>query len=259
MDLEYEKRGRVAIFTLNRPETMNAKNIEIFRRLKETMSDFRADPELWVGIVTGAGDKAFCAGSDIKETLPYMREHRHDRTQSLSSGTIFDSAFELWKPLIAAVNGVAYGGGCELALACDIRIASENARFGQLEMTVGAMPGGGATQRLPRLIPRGKAAELLLMARIIDAEEAYRIGLVNKVVPHERLMPTALEWAEEICRLAPLAVRAVKESMTKGTAMTLSDGMALEKLFFDKIAGTEDFEEGIRAFKEKRKPVFKGK
>lgn len=259
MDLIYEKRGRIAIFTLNRPEAMNAKNIEIFRLLRETMTDFRDDPDLWVGIVTGAGDKAFCAGADVKETLPYMRAHRHDRNQSLAKGTIFGIGFELWKPLIAAVNGVAYGGGFELALVCDLRIASENARFGQLEMTVGAMPGGGGTQRLPRLIPRGNAAEMLLMAKIVDAQEAYRIGLVNTVVPQERLMATAIEWAEEICKLAPLAVRAVKEAMVKGNAMSLEDGMALEKLFFDKVAGTEDFEEGVRAFKEKRKPVFKGR
>jgi enoyl-CoA hydratase/carnithine racemase len=258
VDFEYEKRGKIAIFTLNRPEAMNAKNLEIFRRLKETMVDFRDDPDLWVGIITGAGGKAFCAGADVKESLPYMRQHRHDRTRSLSTGTIF-ATFELWKPLIAAVNGVAYGGGCELALACDLRIASENARFAQLEMTVGAMPGGGGTQRLPRLIPRAKAAEMLLMGAIIDAQEAYRIGLVNAVVPQDKLMATALEWAEKICTLAPLAVRAVKESMIKGAAMSLDDGMTLEKLFFDKIAGTDDFEEGVRSFKEKRKPVFKGK
>ena len=160
---------------------------------------------------------------------------------------------------IAAVNGVAYGGGCELALACDIRIAAENARFAQLEMTVGAMPGGGAAQRLPRLIPRCKAAEMLLMGRIIDAQEAYRIGLVNAVVPLEQLMPTALKWAEEICQLAPLAVRATKEAMLRGSDMTLENGLLLDKLLFEKISSTEDFEEGIRAFKEKRKPVFKGR
>jgi enoyl-CoA hydratase/carnithine racemase len=258
LDYIYEKKGKIAVFTLNRPEAMNAKNLEIFRGIRECMLDFRNDPDLWVCIVTGAGDKAFCAGADVKETLPYMREHRYDRTKSLSNGTIF-ADLELWKPLIAAVNGIAYGGGCELALACDLRIVSENARFAQLEMAVGTMPGGGGTQRLTRLIPRTKASEMLLMGRIIDAQEAYRIGLVNVVVPQEKLMSTAFEWAEQICKLAPLAVRAVKEAMIRGSAMSLQDGMALEKLLFDKIAGTEDFEEGVNAFKEKRKPVFKGK
>lgn len=258
MDYIYEKKERVAVFTLNRPQAMNAKNLEIFRGIKECMLDFRDDPELWVGIITGAGDKAFCVGADVKETLPYLREHRHDQIPALSDGTIF-RGLELWKPLIAAVNGMAYGGGCELALSCDIRIAAENARFGQLEPTVGAMPGGGGTQRLPRLIPRCKAAEMLFMGRIIDAQEAYRIGLVNIVVPLEKLMPTALEWAEDICRLAPLATRGAKEAMMRGIGMTLEDGLRLEKLLFDKVAGTEDFEEGSKAFKEKRKAVFKGR
>jgi len=257
LDFIYEKRGRIAVFTLNRPEAMNAKSLEIFRGIKEKMLDFRDDPDLWVCIITGVGEKAFCAGADIKEVLPYLREHRYDAVP-LSDGTIF-RGLELYKPLIAAVNGVAYGGGCELALACDIRIASENARFGQLEPTVGAMPGGGATQRFPRLIPRCKAAEMLFMGRIIDAQEAYRIGLINTVVPLEQLMPTAMEWAEQICNLAPLAVRGAKEAMIKGSDMSLENGLRLEKLLFDKIAGTEDFKEGGKAFREKRKPEFKGR
>jgi enoyl-CoA hydratase/carnithine racemase len=258
LDYLYEKKGKIAVFTLNRPEQMNAKNLEIFRGIRECMLDFRDDPDLWVCIITGTGDKAFCAGADVKETLPYMREHRYDDSKSLSAGTIFRD-LELWKPLIAAVNGVAYGGGCELALACDLRIASENARFAQLEMTVGAMPGGGGTQRWARYVPRCKAAEILLMGAVIDAREAHRIGLVNEVVPQEQLMSKAFEYAERICRLAPLAVRAAKEAMVRGSEMSFQDGLRLEKLLFEKISGTEDFLEGGKAFKEKRKPVFKGR
>jgi len=256
MVLDYEKRGRIAIFKINRTESMNAMNLEVFRKLQETLMDFRDDPELWVGIITGEGDKAFCAGADIKESLPYMREHKDDPKPT--ARTII-RGLELWKPVIAAINGVAYGGGCELALACDLRIASEKARFGTPEVRVGIIPGGGGTQRLTRFIPRCKAAEMLLMGKIIDAQEAYRIGLINEIVPLEKLMPTAIEWAETICRRAPLAVRATKEAMIRGSDMSLDDGLRLEKLLFSQVAASEDFEEGTKAFREKRKPVFKGK
>lgn len=254
--LKYEKRGRIAIFTINRPEQMNAQNLEVFRRLEDTLKDFRDDPELWVGIITGAGDKAFSAGADLKEALPYMREHRHDPEPT--SRTII-RGLEIWKPFIAAINGFAYGGGNELALACDLRIASEHARFSQAEVRVGAMAGGGGTQRLPRMIPRCKAAEILLMGKIIDAQEAYRIGLINEVVPHDKLMPTAIEWAETICQLGPIGVRATKEAMIRGANMSLEDGLRIEKLLFQQVLSTEDFVEGTRAFREKRKPIFKGK
>ncbi len=258
MGLDYEKMGHIAIFTINRPESMNTQNLEIFARFQETMKDFKDDPDLQVAIITGSGDKAFCAGADIKETLPHIREHRNDQDADLSAGTIIRD-LEVWKPFIAAVNGIAYGGGFELALACDIRLASENARFGQLETSIGAMPGGGGIQRLTRSIPRCKAAEILLMAKIIDAQEAYRIGLINAVVPLKQLMPTAIEWAERICQLAPLAIRATKEAMIRGSDMSLQNGLALDKLLFEKISTTEDFEEGIISFSEKRKPIFKGK
>ena len=255
MHLEYEKRGHIAVFTLNRPEVMNAQSLEMLRRMHETMEDFRDDPDLWVGIITGAGDKAFSAGLDIKETLPWAREHRN---AEYIERTII-RGLEIWKPFIAAVNGLAYGGGCELALACDLRIASEKARFAQAEVRVGAMAGGGATQRLVRLIPRCKAAEILLMGKIIDADEAYRIGLVNEVVPHGELMSKAMAYAETICQWSPLAVSATKEAMIRGADMTLNDGLRLERLLFCQITGTEDFEEGTAAFREKRKPQFKGR
>ena len=256
MGLDYEKEGRIAIFTFNRPEVRNAMNIETYRGLQEAMVDFRDDPELWVGIITGAGDKAFCAGADIKELLPFRKEHR-DRPWAYPATPM--RGLELWKPLIAAINGLALGGGLEIVLACDIRIASENARLGTPEVTLGLIPGWGGTQRLPRMVPWCKAAEILLMGTMIDAQEAYRIGLVNKVVPQEQLMSTAKEWAEALCRPGPLAVRAAKEAMIRGTNMTLEEGLRLEHSLEAYLLGTEDFTEGTTAFVEKRKPDFKAK
>jgi enoyl-CoA hydratase/carnithine racemase len=256
MSLDYEKRGHIAIFTINRPEKMNALSLEVFYRLHDTLVDFRDDPEMWVGILTGAGDKAFSAGADIKESLPHMRAHRGD-TEPIAP--TIQLGMNVWKPFIAAINGVAYGGGNELALACDLRIASEHARFSQAEVRLGGLAGGGGTQRLSRMIPRCKVNELLLMGRTIDAREAYRIGLINEVVPHETLMDKAIEWAQEICACGPLAVKATKEAIIRGSDMSLDEGLRLERLLFHQVIASEDFEEGIRAFREKRKPVFKGK
>jgi enoyl-CoA hydratase/carnithine racemase len=256
MVLNYEKREHIAILTLNRPEALNAQNPEMFHKMHDCMVDFRDDPNLWVAIITGAGDKAFSAGADIKEALPLMQKRRNE-IDAIAPTII--RGLDIWKPFIAAINGIAYGGGCELALACDLRIASENARFAQAEVRVGAMAGGGGTQRLTRFIPRCKAAEILLLGKIIDAQEAYRIGLVNEVVPLEKLMAKAIEYAETICQWAPLAVRSTKEAMIRGSQMTLEDGLRLERLLFNQITATEDFEEGTKAFREKRKPNFKGK
>lgn len=256
MAVDYEKEGRIAIFTINRPEAMNSLSMQVTQELRDAMMDFRDDPELWVGIVTGAGDRAFCAGADIKDTLPFMQEHRG--SQWAFPANIW-RGLELWKPLIAAVNGIALGGGLELVLSCDLRIASEKARFGTPEVTLGLIPGFGGTQRLPRMLPWCKAAELALMGKIIDAQEAYRIGLVNVVVPPEQVMPTAKEWAETICQAAPLAVRAAKEAMARGSSMTLEEGLRLENSFVAYLMGTEDFTEGTTAFVEKRKPTYKSK
>jgi enoyl-CoA hydratase len=164
---------------------------------------------------------------------------------------------ELWKPLIAAINGVALGGGMEIALACDIRIASEKARLGVPEVTLGLIPGWGGTQRLPRMIPWCKAAELVLMGKLIDAQEAYRIGLVNTIVPPEEVLSTAKEWAEAICKVGPLAVRAAKEAMARGSELTMEEGLRLENTLFAYTLNTEDYIEGSTAFLEKRKPDFK--
>jgi len=256
MPVDYEKEGRIAIITINRPEAFNMVNVQVFRELHERMVEFRDDPELWVGIITGARTRAFSAGADIKDMLPFAREHR-DQPEALPPSIM--RGLDMWKPLIAAINGMALGGGLEIALACDIRIASEKARFGTPEVNLGVIPGWGGTQRLPRMLPWCKAAELLLTGRPIDAQEAYRIGLVNKVVPQEQVMPTAKEWAELICRVGPLAVRAAKEAMVKGSSMSLEDGLRLESALFNHVIGTEDFNEGLTAYAEKRKPVFKAK
>ncbi len=255
MAIDYRKEGKIAIFTINRPP-VNAINMEVVRELREALMSFRDDPDLWVGIITGAGEKAFSAGADIKDTLPFMKEHR-DRPWEFPDSLW--RGLEVWKPLIAAINGVAAGGGLEIALTCDIRIASENARLGTPEVTLGLIPGWGATQRLPRVVPWAKAAEILLTGKLIDAQEAYRIGLVNEVVPPEEVMPRAMEWAGIICQAAPLAVRAAKEAMIRGSSLTLEDGLRLENSLNTYLFGTEDFTEGTTAFVEKRKPDYKAK
>jgi len=255
--IDYQKEGRIAIFTINRPEALNAINVQAARELHQAMVDFRDDPELWVGIITGAGERAFCVGADIKDMLPFLKEHLQSRPWAMPDTPM--RGLELWKPLIAAINGLALGGGLEIALACDLRIASERARLGTPEVTLGLIPGWGGTQRLPRMIPQCKAAELLLMGKPIDAQEAYRVGLVNIVVPPEAVMPTAREWAETICQAGPLAVRAAKEAMLRGSGLTLEEGLRLENALEAYLMGTEDFAEGTSAFIEKRKPNFKGK
>jgi enoyl-CoA hydratase/carnithine racemase len=255
MAIDYEKEGKIAIFTINRPEAKGALNVTAFTELHDAFVDFRDDDELLVGIITGTGNEVFCSGVDVKDFLPFLKRIANRPWQV---PTTIIRGLEVWKPLIAAVNGMALGGGLELAIACDIRISSENAVFGLPEVTLGVFPGGGSTQRLPRIIPLPLAAEMLFTGKRIDAQEAYRIGLVNKVVPQEKLMPEAKEIAEAICRVAPLAVRAVKEALIKGIGMRLEDGLQLENYFSQYITSTKDFAEGTTAFIEKRKPVYKG-
>jgi len=255
MPVDYEKKDRIAYITLNRREALNALDPTILRELHDVLTDFREDEEILVGIITGQGQKAFCAGADVKTTIPAMREMRGEwwRQQDIMRG------MELWKPIIAAVNGFALGGGLELVLACDLRIAAENARFGVPEVKLGLIPGWGGTQRLPRAIPKAKAAEMLLLGDPIDAQEAYRLGLVNKVVPQEELMPTATEWAKKLCELPPLAVRGAKEAMLMGLGMSLEQGLRLEAKTEDFLVNTEDCKEGCQAFLEKRKGEFKAR
>ncbi len=254
-ELEYKKEGRIAYFTINRPDAMNALNINVNRLLEEAMLEFQNDNEVWVGIITGAGDKAFCAGADIKETLPYLRDNSEKMWNFPRSHT---RRLDVWKPLIAAIKGFCLGGGLEVALGCDIRIAGENAKIGLPEVTLGLIPGDGGTQRLPRVIPAAKAAEMLFTGKIIGAAEALQWGLVNTVVPVEEVMNEALKMAQQINKSAPLAVRSAKQAMLRGQEMSLDDGLRLEYMLNAFCTHTEDFDEGTSAFIGKRKAEFKG-
>lgn len=255
MAVRTETRGSILLVTIDRPESMNALNIETLKGLEKSFIDFSKDDALRVAILTGAGEKAFCAGADLKEVAALSPE---ERAKMVRPGGIHRS-LRISKPLIAAVNGMARGGGCEMALACDIRIASETASFALTEVRLGVIPGGGGTQRITRTIPRGIAMEMLLTGRAIDAAEAYRVGLVNRVAPPGELLAAAFTVAEEIAANAPLAVRAVKEAATRGLDMTLEEGLKLESALSRVLRGTWDALEGPRAFAEKRKPRFEGR
>ncbi len=256
MAIDYIKEGKIAIFTLNRPETLNAIDQKSAEELSKALVDFRDDESLWVGIITGTGVRAFSVGADIGKMLPELKKFSG---QPNAGPLSFMRGLNLWKPMIAAVNGAALGGGLEMALFCDLRIASEKAIFGTPEVTLGLIPGWGGTQRLPRAVPSVKAAELLLTGKPISAQEAYRIGLVNKVVPFAELMPTTKQMAETLCLRAPLAVRAAKQAMIQGMGVALEDGLDLERKLNDFLVTTEDFDEGCKAFIEKRPPVFRVK
>lgn len=255
MALIYEKKGKIAYITINRPEAMNAFDPETYQEFSNALVDFRDDDNLGVAIVTGAGDKAFAAGADIKTIIPYLAERPRywEKVPTIMRG------LELCKPLIAAVNGLALGGGLEAVLACDIRIASENARFGVPEVTLGLIPGWGGTQRLPRCIPWAIAAEMLFTGKPISAQEAYRLGLVNRVVPPSELMSAAEAVANDILKVGPLAVKAAKLAMLRGTGVTLEEGLKIEADLTLPLFASEDLGEGRKAFIEKRKPEFKGK
>jgi enoyl-CoA hydratase/carnithine racemase len=249
----YSKEGKIATITVNRPEAYNALNPDTLQEISDALVDFMNDDNLYAGILTGAGEKAFCAGADIGDTLPKMKKYKG---QPWAEPPLF-RGLKLWKPLVAAINGHALGGGLELVLLCDIRIAAENATFGVPEVGLGLIPAWGATQRLPRAIPTAIANEMLMTGRSINAQEAYRVGLVNKIVPQAELMATAKQMAEMVCKPAPLAVRAAKKAINEGLTLSLAQGLELEKELTDYVTSTEDFQEGIKAFSEKRKPVWK--
>lgn len=250
-------KDRIAWVTINRPDKLNALNAQCKTELKDLFTNLRSNSEVAVIILTGAGEKAFVAGTDIGELMKLNAVSGKDF--SLEGQAVFDLIQHLGKPVIAAINGYALGGGCEIALASHIRVASNNAKFGQPEVNLGVIPGYGGTQRLARLIGAGRAMEMILTGNQIDANEALRIGLVNKVVPLEELPKTAESIAKNIITKSQLAIRMSLKAINAAWEMPLSEGLSIEAGLFGESCSTEDAKEGISAFLEKRKPNFKGK
>jgi enoyl-CoA hydratase/carnithine racemase len=253
----YETKGAIACVTLNRPKVMNALSKRTWEDLRVAFENARDDAAVRGVILTGAGDKAFIAGADIGE-LTHATAVEAEQESSYGQA-VLNLIENLGKPVIAAINGFALGGGCETAMACTIRVAVENARFGQPEVKLGVLPGGGGTQRLPRLVGKGRALHLILTGEMINAQEAYRIGLVNEVVPAAELITRAEAILNQIFANAPAAVKYSLEAVNKGMEASLAEGLALEASLFGLCAGTDDKKEGTQAFLEKRKPRFQGK
>ena len=254
----YEKKEHIAIVTMNRKEALNAMDDEMMEQLSDAWVDIRDDRNIWAAIITGAGRTAFSVGGDLKTFLPKITEaDLRDLQSDTRPLNAVLRGFDLYKPVIAAINGFCFGGGLEMLLGTDIRVASENAVFAVMEPTWALFPGGGTTVRLPRQIPYARAMEMLLTANQVTAQEACEVGLINKVVPHEELMPTAMAYAEKLCSNGPLAVQAIKESVLRGLA--LDAAYSIERLQSWIIFDTEDAKEGPKAFMEGRKPVWKGK
>jgi enoyl-CoA hydratase/carnithine racemase len=252
----YEKHGRLAIVTLNRPERLNALHPPAHFELHEIWNDFERDPEVWVGILTGAGDKAFSAGNDLK----YTAEHGTNMGRAAESGFGgITNRTACWKPIIAAVNGFALGGGFEMALACDLIIAADHARLGLPEPRVGLMAGAGGVHRLPRMIPHKIALGYILTGRHMTAQEAHRWGIVNEVVPLADLMSTVHKWANDILACAPLSIRASKQAALMGLGQPLEIALSLNYTEALKMRHSEDTVEGPRAFAEKRPPRWQGR
>jgi len=256
-NVSYVKKGAIAYVTLNRPKVLNALNQKTWQELRKAFEDARDDAAVRGVILTGAGDKAFIAGADISE-LAHVTAVEAEKSSSYGQ-EVLNLVENLGKPVIAAVNGFALGGGCETAMACTIRVAVEKAKFGQPEVKLGVIPGGGGTQRLPRLVGKGRALQLILSGEMISAQEAYRIGLVNEVVPTADLITRAETILKQIFSNAPLAVKYSLEAVNKGLESRQAEGLSLEASLFGICAGTEDKKEGTTAFLEKRKPQFQGR
>jgi enoyl-CoA hydratase len=256
-NLLLERDGAVAIVTLNRPKVLNALNNQTLAELSACMASLKADDGVRAIILTGSGEKSFVAGADINElaTQSPVEGQAHARRGQL----IFDAIEQLGKPVIAAINGFALGGGCELAMACTIRLAADSARFGQPEINLGLIPGYAGSQRLPRLVGKGIAMEILLTGDMVSAPRAYEIGLVNRVVPAAELMTEARKLAQTLASKPPIAVRFIIEAVNQGLESPFAVGEYLETALFGTIASSQDMREGTAAFLEKRKPVWQGK
>ena len=256
-NLIVERGEGAAIVTINRPKVLNALNSATIDELRRVMLDLKRDEAVRAIVLTGAGEKAFVAGADINElavqTPTIGREH------ALAGQHVFDVIENLGKPVIAAINGFALGGGCELAMACTLRMAADSAKLGQPEITLGLLPGYAGTQRLPRLIGKGRAMEMILTGAPISADEALRIGLVNRVVPAAELMAEARKLAGQLAKSAPMAMRYIISAINKGVEMPFAEACQYEATLFGLVSSTEDMREGTKAFLEKRKPEFKGR
>jgi enoyl-CoA hydratase/carnithine racemase len=253
----YEKKDEIAYVTVNRPSVLNALNTPTWSDMRTAFEDARDDGAVRGVILTGAGNKAFIAGADISE-LAHVAAFEAEQASRFGQ-EVLDLIENLGKPVIAAVNGFALGGGCETAMACTIRIAADSAKFGQPEVTLGLVPGGGGTQRLPRLVGKGRALQLILSGETISAQEAYRIGLVNEVVPAAELIPRAEAILKKIASNAPIAVKLALEATNKGLETSQSEGSLIEAAYFVLCAATEDKKEGTTAFLERRAPQFHGR
>ena len=253
----YEKKDSIAYVTLNRPKVLNALNKKTWADLRTAFEAARDDASVRGVILTGAGDKAFIAGADISELASVTAVEAEE--SSTFGQEVLNIVENLGKPVIAAINGFALGGGCETAMACTIRVASEHAKFGQPEVKLGLIPGGGGTQRMPRLVGKGRALQIILSGEIISAQEAYRIGLVNEVVPAADVITRAEAILKQIFSNAPIAVKYSLEAVNKGLETSVAEGLSLEASLFGLCAGTEDKREGTQAFLQKRAPQFQGR
>jgi enoyl-CoA hydratase/carnithine racemase len=252
-----DRQDQVVVLTLNRPEVMNSFNFGMLRALKERVEAIQFDPEVRVVIITGSGSKAFCAGADLKERATYSEQQVREFIFTIRN--LFTFIEFMNKPVIGAINGIALGGGTELALACDLRIASTGASMGLTETRLAIIPGAGGTQRLPRLVGRGKAKELIFTGRKIDAQEALEIGLINKICPPDSLLEECRKMAAMICETGPIAIQQAKYAINYGLETDLHSGLAIESNAYWITIPTEDRLEGLAAFREKRKPVYRGK